>query len=87
MLKSLFTAHPASVNETYGEHMTVASGFALRMVLGGFACLVHGFLPFLFVKTGSTVIGELHQRMVTQRDRRGLDTVGLGTPRHGIGRA
>ncbi len=69
MLRSLFTAHPASVEETYAEHMGVAFGFSLRMFLGSLACLVHGFLPFLFVTTGSAAISELHERMVAQRRR------------------
>lgn len=62
-----FTEHPASVGETYGQHLRHASGFGLRMILGGCACLVHGLLPFLFVKTGSRQINSLHDRMVTNR--------------------
>ncbi len=69
MLRSLFTAHPASVDETYAEHLGVAFGFSLRMFLGGLACLVHAFLPFLFLKTGSETIAELHERMVAHRRR------------------
>ena len=67
MMKVLFYDHPASVNETYGEHLLVASGFALRLITGGLACLVHAVLPFLFVKTGSAIIEELHERMVVNR--------------------
>ena len=70
MMKILFCDHPASVNETYGEHLVVASGFALRLIAGGLACLVHALLPFLFVKTGSAIIEELHDRMVVNRQRR-----------------
>ena len=70
MIRRLFTEHPASVGETYGEHLTMAAGFSLRMVLGAVACLVHALLPFLFVKTGSAIITDLHGRMVTHRDRR-----------------
>ncbi len=69
MLRSLFTAHPNSVNETYAEHMAVAFGFFLRMFLGSLACLVHALLPFLFLKTGSDTIAELHESMVAQRQR------------------
>ena len=69
MLRSLFTAHPASVDETYAEHMGVAFGFSLRMFLGSLACLVHAFLPFLFLNTGSETIAELHERMVSHRRR------------------
>lgn len=65
----MFTDHPASVGETYGEHFGMASGFGIRMILGGLACLVHGFLPFLFTKTGSKIVTELHGRMVTHRNR------------------
>lgn len=69
MMASLFTDHPASVDETYAEHMGVALGFSLRLCCAGLACLVHAFLPFLFVKTGSEAIAELHERMVTHRRR------------------
>lgn len=68
-MKNAFTAHPASVNETYGEHLSSATGFGVSMILGGLACLVHGALPFLFVKTGSRTIAALHDRMVSNRAR------------------
>ena len=70
MMKILFCDHPASVNETYAEHLVVASGFALRLIAGALACLVHALLPFLFVKTASVIIEELHERMVMNRRRR-----------------
>jgi hypothetical protein len=66
-LNRLFTEHPASVGETYGEHMSRAAWFGTRMILGGLACMVHAFLPFLFVSTGSRVIGQLNDRMVANR--------------------
>ena len=53
-----FTEHPASVGETYGEHMVSAWGFGARMALGACACFVHGTLPFLCVTTGSRTIRE-----------------------------
>ncbi len=69
MLRTLFTEHPASVDETYTEHMGMACSFAARMVAGSIACLIHAFLPFLFVKTASSMIDELHDRMVVNRRR------------------
>ena len=72
-LRRLFTEHPASVGETYVEHMGQATSFGLRMVFAGLACLVHGLLPFLCVRTGSGAIAELHDRMVVNRRRHGLD--------------
>ena len=70
MIRRLFTEHPATVGETYGEHLMMAGGFSLRLLLGAAACLVHAILPFLFVKTGSSIITDLHERMVTHRRRR-----------------
>lgn len=65
-----FTDHPRTVDETYFEHMGMASGFGWRMIVGGCACLVHGIFPFLFEKTGSRIITDLHDRMVANRNRR-----------------
>lgn len=64
-----FQVHPASVGETYPEHFRHATGFGLRMVLGGLACMVHGLLPFVFVRTGSQAVLNLHDRMVVSRTR------------------
>lgn len=66
---ALFTQHPASVGESYGEHLVTASGFGTRMILAGLACWVHALLPFLFEKTGSRQITLLHDRMVANRRR------------------
>lgn len=65
----LFNQHPASVNESYFEHMTVALTFFVQFCYAAFAALVHAFFPFLFVKTGSKIITDLNQRMVVSRQR------------------
>nr|NIS43783.1 hypothetical protein [Desulfuromonadales bacterium] len=70
MVKELFTEHPASVDETYTEHMAQAAGFGARMFVASLACFVHALLPFLFERTGSKAISELHTRMVTHRNRK-----------------
>jgi hypothetical protein len=62
-LTRLFTHHPASVDETYLEHMRFAGGFAASLLLAGMAALIHALLPFLFEKTASTIINRLHHRM------------------------
>lgn len=72
MLFKLFTKHPETVGESYFEHMGQAFSFAAEMFVGAIACLLHGFLPFMFEKTGSKAITKLHKRMVTHRDRRKL---------------
>jgi len=66
-LRRLFTEHPASVGESYWGHLLRASWFSARLLLAGGACLVHAFLPFLFVNTGSRAITELYGAMVTGR--------------------
>jgi hypothetical protein len=65
-----FTEHPASVGESYTEHLGRAICFGGRMLLAGIACLVHGVLPFLFVRTGSRAIAELNDRLSARRDSR-----------------
>lgn len=70
MPSHLFTDHPASVGESYLGHMGQAFSFGFSMLGAGFACLLHGIFPFLFVRTGSATIRRLHDRMVTHRDRR-----------------
>lgn len=67
----LFTEHPASVGETYGEHFAVACSFGGAMLKGGLACLVHAALPFLCTTTGSSTVRRLHERMVVNRVRSG----------------
>jgi len=81
---NLFTDHPASVGETYGEHLQAAGGFGLRMILGGMACLLHGLLPFLFIRTGSSTIALLHERMVISRRRGAVPPQGLADPPPGL---
>jgi len=66
-LSTLFTEHPASVNETYFEHMEMSSTFSFWLFVAGFCALVHAVFPFMFEKTGSKIIDKLHSRMVTNR--------------------
>ena len=78
--RRLFTAHPATVNESYGQHLVAAAGFGFRMIWGGIVCLVHALIPGAFCTKGSDMICELHERMVTNRRRlAGARTVTLGT--------
>jgi len=64
-----FTEHPASVGESYFEHLRQAMGFGLSMLAGAAAVLVHAVLPFLFTKTASGIIARLYTRMVIARRR------------------
>jgi hypothetical protein len=59
----LFTEHPTSVGETYGEHFRFASRTGVTLIVAGCACVIHGLLPFLFVTTGSRTIRNLAARL------------------------
>ena len=69
----LFTRHPRSVDETYGEHMGVAWSFAFPMLLGGLACFVHGIFPFLFETTGSRCVKLLYTRIANRGRKAGAE--------------
>ena len=79
----LFTEHPASVGESYGQHFSSALSFSLAMLGAGLACLVHAIFPFWCVTTGSDTVRRLHARMVTHRHRDpALHVAGDGSPDH-----
>ena len=63
MFKRLFTDHPASVEETYLEHMAFALGFAGLLFLAGGAALVHALVPGLCKSTASGLIRKMHARI------------------------
>lgn len=67
MIRRLFLDHPKSVNESYFEHMEMAGSFGWAMLRASCACFVHAVVPGLCEKTGSTIIRQLHARMVTNR--------------------
>lgn len=58
-----FTRHPHSIGETYAEHFATAARFALAMITGGLACLVHAVFPALFERTGSGAVKRLYSEM------------------------
>lgn len=58
-----FIDHPASVNETYFEHMRFAFGFAATLLAAGLAALIHAIIPPLFETTASRMIKKMHARI------------------------
>lgn len=63
-MKKLFTDHPASVGETYFQHMKHASTYGFNMLFGGFACLIHAVFPFICKSTGSNVLLKMTRHFV-----------------------
>jgi hypothetical protein len=62
-LHRLFLSHPQTVDESYGEHLLFALGFAMRLLGAGLAALVHAIVPCLFETTASRMICEMHDRI------------------------
>ncbi len=81
MLKRMFLDHPASVDETYGEHMAFAGNASFKLFKAAFACLVHAIVPGLFERTASTIIAELYNRT----HGRGAPTVASNHSGSGLG--
>lgn len=69
-LENLFTKHPQQVGETYIEHMLVSLSYSLTFFLLSVTSLVHAFLPFLFINTGSNSVFYLYEVM---KDRKKKD--------------
>ena len=64
-----FTAHPASVGETYLQHLRFAFRFGAKMTAGGLAAIVHSVFPFCFVTTASRANDELVAMRAASRGR------------------
>lgn len=62
-LKRLFLDHPASVDETYFQHMWFALTFAGALFLAAGAALIHALIPACCETTASRIIRKLHARI------------------------
>ena len=68
----LFLDHPASVDESYVEHMRFALGFAGTLALAAGAALIHAFIPAACESTASGIVKRLYTRVA----HRGADAPG-----------
>ena len=57
-----FTAHPASVGQTYFEHFKFAVKVSSTLLKAFLACLIHAVYPPFHKNTTSAAIAELHNR-------------------------
>lgn len=62
-IRALFLDHPASVEESYFQHMRFAFGFAFWLTLAAGAALTHALVPALCEKTASNIIRRLYTRI------------------------
>lgn len=66
LIERWFLAHPATVDETYFQHMRFAFGFSFWLGLAAGAALVHAVFPALCETTASRILGKLTARMQTR---------------------
>ena len=62
-LATKFTAHPASVGQTYIEHFKFAFKVSVSLFKAFLACLIHAIYPPLHKNTASATIAELNSRI------------------------
>jgi len=65
-----FTTHPASVGETYLQHMRFAFRFGTRMLAGGVAAVIHSVFPFICVTTASRINDQLVEMRASSHGRK-----------------
>jgi hypothetical protein len=65
--KRLFIDHPATVDESYFEHLVFAFKFSSRLFRIGFAALIHGAIPATFETTASSEILKLGEEIRNRR--------------------
>lgn len=63
---NFFSAHPASVGESYFEHQRKALGFAGFLAWTALAAVVHAVVPALCESTARKRIAILHHRLQTR---------------------
>lgn len=68
MAQNPFTHHPREIGETYGEHCGHALVSGFRLLGAGLACIVHAFLPFLFVNTASDTVRSMNRGISKRLD-------------------
>ncbi len=63
LIAAVFLDHPATVNETYFQHMRFALTFAFWLTMAGLAALVHAFIPAACETTASRILRRLVAKM------------------------
>ncbi len=63
MMNRIFLQHPATVEETYFEHMRFAGWFSFTLFRATLAALIHALIPCLFEKTAGNLIKQMHSRI------------------------
>ena len=67
-MKNIFLTHPNKVNETYFEHMRYALTCGTRLFFVSIGCLIHGFVPFIFVTSTSQTVIDMYENLKARND-------------------
>ena len=62
-LTRVFTRHPASIGESYFQHLCFAAHIGGRLFAAGSAALIHALVPALFTNTASRLVDTVIQDM------------------------
>ncbi|MBT3247057.1 MAG: hypothetical protein HN979_00655 [Actinobacteria bacterium] len=62
-MKRFFAEHPATVGESYGQHLRRALRSAVSLGGAAIACTVHAFVPALFETTASRTVTRLNDEI------------------------
>ena len=66
-MKNIFIDHPNSVGESYFKHMLFAIKVGLKLILWGFAAILHAIFPFMLKTYVSSNIKKLHDDIFLTR--------------------
>ncbi|MCE2926699.1 MAG: DUF6356 family protein [Rickettsiales bacterium] len=70
-IERAFTEHPKETGESYLVHLWFTVTMTLRLIFSAVVLFIHGFLPFLFVRTASsqmeTIYGIMRSRIPEAR--------------------
>jgi len=63
IFKYVFLQHPEEQSMTYFEHLKHACSYGFQVLGCSIIFMVHGFIPCLFEKTGSTMLEQLNEQL------------------------
>ena len=68
-VERVFTEHPKETGETYLEHLWFAAKMSMRFMYLSVVILLHGLFPFIYTRTASSHIIQMHEIIKTRIPR------------------
>lgn len=60
---NLFTRHPSEVCLNYYSHLKLSLNFSVKFAFASFKAFIHGFFPFLFIKSTSYMVNDIENQL------------------------